>query len=95
MLAGRSPRSAGGNLIAAYAGGSIGLGNYLPGQSDINVALVCEEPLQTKHKLVIALRNESIHCPTRGLELVVYQRVVAPSGRPDPGLELELNSAPV
>src|SRR4051794_18049313 len=86
----------GDNLIAAYAAGSIGLGDYVPGRSDVDIALVCEEslPLHTKHELVSVLRHQAIPCPARGLELVVYRRAVAQSGTSEPGFEVELNSGP-
>ncbi len=41
-----------------------------------------------------ALRHESLPCPARGLELVVYRAAVADAGRPDPGFEVELNTGP-
>ncbi|MFD0788131.1 nucleotidyltransferase domain-containing protein, partial [Micromonospora azadirachtae] len=33
------------NLIGAYAAGSVGLDAYQPGRSDIDVALLCADPL--------------------------------------------------
>ena len=84
------------NLIAAYGAGSVGLNAYEPGRSDVDVAMVCEEPvdLQQKHALVAQLRHEALPCPARGLELVRYRRAVAQSGTPEPGFELELNTGP-
>ena len=35
----------GDNLIAAYGAGSVGLGAYEPGRSDVDVALVCEDAI--------------------------------------------------
>jgi predicted nucleotidyltransferase len=84
----------GGNLVGAYAAGSIALDAYEPRRSDVDLALVCEDPLPLtdKESLVARLRHEILPCPARGLELVVYRRVVAESGTPEPGFELELNT---
>ena len=82
------------DLVAAYAAGSVASGAYLPGRSDVDVALVCREAvdLDRKHELVSRLRHESLPCPARGLELVLYRRDVAHSGTPEPGFEVELNT---
>jgi hypothetical protein len=82
------------NLIAAYAAGSIAMDAYQPDRSDVDVALICEDPLslEQKHQLVAKLRHEVLPCPARGLELVAYRRIVAQSGTPEPGFEVELNT---
>ncbi|SBT40350.1 nucleotidyltransferase [Micromonospora auratinigra] len=84
----------GANLAGAYAAGSLGLGAYQPGRSDVDVALLVDESLDcaTRRALVERLRHEALPCPARGLELVVYRRVVAASGTGDPGFEVELNT---
>src|SRR5690242_16816142 len=84
----------GDNLVGAYAAGSLGLGAYQPGRSDVDVALVVARPVPepAKRVLVARLRHEALPCPARGLELVVYRREVAASGNPDPGFEVELNT---
>ncbi|MFC4017753.1 nucleotidyltransferase domain-containing protein [Micromonospora sp. GCM10011542] len=84
----------GADLVGAYAAGSVGLGAYQPGRSDVDVALVSAGPLSeaAKRALVARLRHEALPCPARGLELVVYRRAVAASGTPEPGFEVELNT---
>ncbi|MFG1649515.1 nucleotidyltransferase domain-containing protein [Micromonospora sp. NPDC049275] len=84
----------GGDLVGAYAAGSVGLGAYQAGRSDVDVALVCAGPLTEAAKvaLVARLRHEALPCPARGLELVVYRRAVAAAGSPEPGFEVELNT---
>ncbi|GAB3933726.1 hypothetical protein GCM10027614_05330 [Micromonospora vulcania] len=84
----------GDDLVGAYAAGSVGLGAYQPGRSDVDVALVCAGPLTetAKRTLVARLRHEALPCPARGLELVAYQRSVAAAGNPAPGFEVELNT---
>ncbi|SCL16631.1 hypothetical protein GA0070616_1069 [Micromonospora nigra] len=84
----------GAGLVGAYAAGSVALGAYQPGRSDVDVALVCADPLDpaVARRLVARLRHESLPCPARGLELVVYRREVARRGAPEPGFEVELNT---
>ncbi|SCF20820.1 hypothetical protein GA0074695_4345 [Micromonospora viridifaciens] len=84
----------GDDLVGAYAAGSVGLGAYQPGRSDVDVALVVARPVggPAKRALVDRLRHEALPCPARGLELVAYRRDVAASGTPEPGFELELNT---
>ncbi|RIV37950.1 nucleotidyltransferase domain-containing protein [Micromonospora radicis] len=84
----------GGRLRGAYVAGSVGLAAYQPGRSDVDVALVCADPLgrTTAGELVTRLRHEALPCPARGLELVVYRPEVARSGTPEPGFEVELNT---
>ncbi|MEV4843469.1 nucleotidyltransferase domain-containing protein [Micromonospora matsumotoense] len=81
-------------LVGVYAAGSVALDAYQPGRSDVDVALVCRDPLprRTRHELVARLRHETLPCPARGLELVAYSRAVAGSGTPEPGFEVELNT---
>ena len=78
-------------LVGAYAGGSYALGAYEHGRSDLDVALVVDDRLTAddKEQLVRALRHESLPCPARGLELVVYRRDAAAS--PDVVADFELN----
>ncbi|TCB90292.1 nucleotidyltransferase domain-containing protein [Micromonospora zingiberis] len=84
----------GAGLHGSYAAGSVGLGAYQPGRSDVDVALVCADRLDraVAGELVARLRHEALPCPARGLELVVYRREVARSGTPEPGFEVELNT---
>ena len=84
------------DLVGVYAAGSIALDAYEPGRSDIDVAIVCsaELPVATKQAIVAALRHESLPCPARGLELVVYRTEVAGGATGDPGFEVELNTGP-
>jgi hypothetical protein len=86
----------GDDLVGAYGAGSLALDAYVPGRSDIDVALVGAGALDgdRKRALVARLRHEALPVPARGLELVVYRRAVAASGSPDPGFEVELNSGP-
>ena len=84
----------GGELVAAYAGGSYSLGAYEHGRSDIDVTVVVAGglPDAVKRRLVEALRHEALPCPARGLELVIYPRATVERATAAPGFELNLNT---
>ena len=84
------------DLVGVYAAGSLALDAYEPDRSDIDIAIVCSAalPMATKESIVAALRHESLPCPARGLELVVYRTEVAGAATSDPGFEVELNTGP-
>ena len=86
----------GADLVGAYPAGSLALSAFEPGRSDIDLAVVCAGrlDLDTKHRLVDALRHENLPVPARGLELVVYTVAAAQSGTPEPAFEVELNTGP-
>jgi hypothetical protein len=81
-------------LVGVYVGGSWALGGYERGRSDLDVAVVVRERPgdEAVDGLVAALRHESLSCPARGLELVVYTAETAGSGTTEPGFELNLNT---
>jgi hypothetical protein len=83
-----------GNLLGVYAGGSIALDAYRPGRSDVDVVAVCRGALglERKQAIVDELRHESLPCPARGLELVVYAERTVQEPSAEPGYELELNT---
>jgi hypothetical protein len=74
-LARRARAVLGDELVGVYAGGSIALDAYREGRSDADVAVVVRSPptRAAKDAIVAALRHESLPCPARGLELVVYR----------------------
>lgn len=80
--------------MGVYAGGSFALGDYLPGRSDLDIGAVVGEPLTRElgDKVVARLRHESLPCPARCLELVVYALETTRSGSPAPDFELNLNT---
>lgn len=83
-------------FVGAYAAGSLALNAFQAGRSDIDVVLLCRDPLSetVKLELIARLRHRSLPCPARGLELVVYTVDTAQSGTAEPGFELELNDGP-
>jgi hypothetical protein len=93
-LARRTKGVLGGRLVGVYAGGSLALGDYQPDRSDVDVAVVVEGKIRrdTKDALVAELRHESLPCPARGLELVVYSSEAAKANTADADFELNLNT---
>ena len=86
----------GADLVGVYAAGSLALDAFQAGRSDVDVAVVCSDPLSeaAQRELVARWRHSALPCPARGLELVVYTAAAARSGTPEPGFELELNDGP-
>jgi hypothetical protein len=84
----------GDGLVGIYAGGSYALGGYLPGRSDLDLAAVVSAPLLSslKQAVVEGLRHESLPCPARALELVVYRRETVGSTTATADFELNLNT---
>jgi hypothetical protein len=85
----------GGDLLAVCLMGSAALGDYRPGRSDIDVAVIAARPLPivAREALVAALEHEALPCPARGLELVAYD----PAGLADPrgpAYLINLNTGP-
>lgn len=93
-LAARLRRLLGEDLVGVYVGGSYALGDYEPGRSDLDVAAVVAGPLAERRRaeLVAALRHESLACPARGLELVVYTAKAAGAPTAEAAFELNLNT---
>jgi hypothetical protein len=93
-LVSRVQLTLGDELVGVYAGGSLALGDYRPGRSDIDVAVVARSPLASEVKRAIAdaLRHDTLPCPARGLELVVYSQGAARLGTGEAGYELNLNT---
>jgi hypothetical protein len=81
-------------LVGVYAGGSYALGGYEPGRSDIDVAAVARLPAssKTKRAIVDAIRHETLPCPARGLEFVLYPLAAVEIARVDAAFDLNLNT---
>ena len=79
------------DLVGAYFVGSIALGGFVPGESDIDIVAVCEQqlPESTRRALATALLDVAADCPTRGLEFTLYHRAAASS--PPVGADFDLN----
>lgn len=93
-LAHRIAGATAGELVGVYAGGSLALDAYEPERSDLDVTVVVESRLSTeaKQSLAATTRHESLPCPARGLELVVYRREAVQLPSSEPNFELNLNT---
>jgi predicted nucleotidyltransferase len=87
------PRAAlGEKLVGVYLHGSAALGDFLRGQSDIDVVAVSDGPLtdQEAGAVVERLSSESLPCPARGLELHVVDRNTLEEALDPPPFELHI-----
>jgi hypothetical protein len=82
----------GADLVGVYFVGSVALGGYVPGQSDIDVVAVSHSALTEaqKQRVASAVVAASAACPARGLELTLYRREIV-GGRPA-GADFEVNA---
>jgi hypothetical protein len=82
------------DLVGVYGGGSWALGGYEPGRSDLDVAAVARGRVSRERlrAVVKQIRHESLPCPARGLEFVLYPLAAARTLSVDPGFLLNLNT---
>jgi len=83
-------------LVGAYYVGSIALGGYVAGESDLDVVAVSERaiPDQEKPSLADAVFATTESCPARGLEFTLYRREVAASSPVAADFEVNVNGGP-
>ena len=83
-------------FVGAYFVGSIALGGYVTGESDIDIVAVCDHKVNeaTRQVLVEKLLEVTTTCPARGLEFTLYRTGIASSPRPDTGFEVNVNGGP-
>ena len=83
-------------LVGAYVVGSVALGDYVPGRSDIDVVAVILTALSVgeKQAIVDALSHPHLECPTRGFEFVLYEQAHVVTPRSDAAFEINLNTGP-
>jgi hypothetical protein len=86
----------GDGLCGVYFVGSVALGGYAPGESDIDIVAVSERaiPDQTKPAVAGAVFDTTRSCPTRGLEFTLYRREVAEASPVAADFELNVNGGP-
>jgi hypothetical protein len=79
-------------LVGVYFVGSVALGGYVPGESDIDIAAVSKSALAGPQKLRVAsdMVEVSATCPTRGLEFTLYRSDIA--GTRPAGADFEVNA---
>src|SRR5665213_2047902 len=89
-------RTVGTDLVGVYFVGSVALGGYVPGESDVDIAAVSSAALTDPQKQSVAssVVEASAHCPTRGVEFTLYCRAVAESLPAGADFEVNANGGP-
>jgi hypothetical protein len=89
-------RTLGADLVGVYFVGSVALGGYVPGESDIDIAAVSSAALtdQQRQSVAAAVVEVSAACPARGVEFTLYRREVAGSRPEGAGFEVNANGGP-
>jgi hypothetical protein len=83
--------------VGVYTTGSLALGDYRPGRSDIDLmAVVTGSPdLDLRRQLVSQLDHRVLACPAVGLEFVLYPLTTVSRPMLDAGYLLNFNTGPV
>lgn len=86
----------GDGLVGAWYVGSIALGGYVVGESDIDIVAVSAHAIPDERKPAIAdaVYETTASCPARGLECTLYRRAVAQSAPVGADFELNVNGGP-
>ncbi len=89
-------RTLGTDLVGVYFVGSVALGGYVPGQSDIDIAAVSAAALTDPQKQSVssAIVEVSAICPARGVEFTLYRREIAESAPEGADFEVNANGGP-
>lgn len=84
------------DFIGIYFVGSVALGGYVQGESDIDIAAVCERRLPESERIVLAaaIADTTNECPARGLEFTLYRREIASSQSGGADFEVNANGGP-
>jgi hypothetical protein len=84
------------DFVGAYFVGSIALGGYVAGQSDIDILAVSSNHLAAPLKRSIAddLLELTGTCPARGLEFTLYRREIAAAAPRHADFEVNVNGGP-
>lgn len=83
-------------LVGVYFVGSVALGGYVAGESDVDVIGVTRDavPEGVRVRVVETLLETTAHCPARGLEFTLYRREVVGSRPRTADFELNVNGGP-
>jgi hypothetical protein len=84
----------GADAIGLYTTGSLALGDFRPGRSDIDLLAVVD-PVgapERRHELARRLDHSRLPCPAAGLEFVLYPRQVVAAPSEAAGYALNLNT---
>ncbi|MQY22709.1 aminoglycoside adenylyltransferase domain-containing protein [Nocardia macrotermitis] len=91
----RSDAVCGSRLVSVFAVGSIALGDYRHGRSDVDVNVVVEPSLPDRAVRELADSLTDLPCPAAGLELVLYDADFAARPAGVAGFRLNLNTGPL
>jgi hypothetical protein len=93
-VVGRLAAVLGDGLVGVYPTGSVALGAYTPGRSDLDImAVVAQPPPAPMLRGVAAqLAHDALPCPATGLEFVLYPRDVVATASEHAGYLLDLNT---
>ena len=83
-------------LVGTYFVGSIAVGGYVPGESDVDIVAVCERPVLTENRQAMTrdLLQATTVCPARGLEFTLYRVDIASSPPDRADFEVNVNGGP-
>ncbi len=81
-------------VAGAHLVGSLALGGFRTGRSDVDLVVVTERPLPPRARAAAAARAGEVPCPTRGLDLVVYHRDAVARPRLDAAHDVNLDVGP-
>jgi hypothetical protein len=83
-------------FVGAYFVGSVALGGYVPGESDVDIIAVSAQQLDPRVKRSIAddLLALTGRCPARGMEFTLYRQEVVATVPEDAGFEVNVNGGP-
>ena len=86
----------GDHVVGVYTTGSLALGGYRPGRSDIDLMAVVDgsPSLDRRRQLVRQLDHHELACPASGLEFVVYPLTTVERPTVAAGYLLNLNTGP-
>ncbi|MBQ0971915.1 DUF4111 domain-containing protein [Streptomyces sp. RK31] len=92
----RTSAVCGDRLLSVLAVGSLALGDYRHGRSDVDVTVVVDPapPRAGLAPLAATLAHPALPCPAAGLELVVYPADFAARPSGEAGYLLDLNTGP-
>lgn len=83
-------------LVGVYTTGSLALGGFTPGRSDIDLMAVVDghQAPDTCLDLAVRLDHQRMPCPASGLEFVLYPSAIVTTPSTDAGYLLNLNTGP-
>lgn len=86
----------GSDVIGVYFVGSVALGGYVPGESDIDMLAVSDRALADDERRAIAASVVDVarRCPTRGVEFTLYRPEIVRLPPVDADFELNANGGP-